>query len=321
MTACLVVPTFLLIVLYKETPNDALNLYVLSACFAVTQSLNVSWFFRGQEKILQGTIYETAIKSLSLIFVLSTLKETGHSERFLLSLCAANIIGLAGAILYFKGIIFYCRPRLTDVLKLLKRNSAFFVGHVLGTLNSLAPILLLGVLSTPTVTSNYASAEKVFRAAITALEPIRVALFLDASKVRGSVTRTTLRTIILISLLLFIVSAVSSLTIYLLADWIILLLYGEEYKGASDALRFLAWIPLVVSLNYSLSTFWVTPRKLEKYALPSLLFALSLLCLLSIQWIPKEGVTGLAQALLIAEAFMTLGIVTIFLLTARVESR
>lgn len=319
--ACLLVPTFLIIILYVKAPRDGLNLYVLATCFAVTQSLNVSWFFRGQEMILQGTIYETAIKSLSLIFVFSTLKEIGQSERFLLSLCAANIIGLASAMFYFKGVIFYSRPNFSEVFELFKRNSAFFFAHLLGSINSQAPILLLGSLSTPTITSNYASAEKVFRAAVTVLEPIRVALFLDASKVRGPVTQMTLRVIILITSLLFVLSAFSSLAIYFLADWIITLLYGAEYKKASEVLKFLAWIPLIVSINYSLATFWITPQKLEKYSLPFLFVALCLLCLLSMLWVPNEGAIGLALALLTVEAFMTLGTVAIFLLTARVKGR
>ena len=148
-----------------------------------------------------------------------------------------------------------------------------------------------------------------------------MALFLDASKVRGPVTQMTLRVIILITSLLFVLSAFSSLAIYFLADWIITLLYGAEYKKASEVLKFLAWIPLIVSINYSLATFWITPQKLEKYSLPFLFVALCLLCLLSMLWVPNEGAIGLALALLTVEAFMTLGTVAIFLLTARVKGR
>jgi O-antigen/teichoic acid export membrane protein len=93
---------------------------------------------------------------------------------------------------------------------------------------------------------------------------------------------------------------VLSVLLYLLAPWIVRLLFGSSYASSAAALQILAWaiIPYFLVSHYSLAFIAI---EVERPVLISLLAALLLLVTMLWGWAPLHGLRGAAWAVLCAE--------------------
>jgi len=86
----------------------------------------------------------------------------------------------------------------------------------------------------------------------------------------------------------------------LLADWVILILYGSDFQEAADVLRIYIWAGVFVSLGVA-SSKWLVAENLQRY----LFYRTALGALLNVGcnlWlIPIYGIKGAAFATLVAQ--------------------
>ena len=101
--------------------------------------------------------------------------------------------------------------------------------------------------------------------------------------------------------LLLLASFLFSILLYLLAEPIIGLLFGERFSSSTISLKILAWvlIPYFIVTYYSLAFVAV---EVERPALVSLMVALAVLVIFLFQWSPLYGLPGAAFAVLFAES-------------------
>ena len=94
----------------------------------------------------------------------------------------------------------------------------------------------------------------------------------------------------------------------LLADWVILILYGANFQEAADILRIYIWAGVFVTLGIA-SSKWLVAENLQRY----LFYRTSLGALLNVGcnfWlIPIYGIKGAAFATLVAQG--TVGFVSL----------
>ena len=89
-----------------------------------------------------------------------------------------------------------------------------------------------------------------------------------------------------------------------LADWLIQVLYGENFQDSAIVLKIYIWTFVFVSLGVA-SSHWLVAENLEKYALIRSL--LGAILNISLNWylIPIYGITGAAYATLITQLFVS----------------
>ena len=95
----------------------------------------------------------------------------------------------------------------------------------------------------------------------------------------------------------------------LIADWLILILYGNEFKDASDVLRIYIWAGLFVSVGVA-SSKWLVAENLAIYSFYRTTLGAILNIGCNLWLIPIYGIKGAAFATLIAQcsvSFMCLG--------------
>jgi len=101
-----------------------------------------------------------------------------------------------------------------------------------------------------------------------------------------------------------------ALPISLIADWLIHILYGIEFKEAADILRIYIWAGLFVSIGVT-SSKWLVAENLEIYSFYRTAIGAILNVGCNLWLIPIYGIKGAAFATLIAQSsasFMCLGI-------------
>ena len=86
----------------------------------------------------------------------------------------------------------------------------------------------------------------------------------------------------------------------LVADWLILILYGNEFKDAADVLRIYIWAGVFVALGVA-SSKWLVAENLETYSFYRAVFGAILNVGCNFWLIPIYGIKGAAYATLIAQ--------------------
>jgi O-antigen/teichoic acid export membrane protein len=86
----------------------------------------------------------------------------------------------------------------------------------------------------------------------------------------------------------------------LIADWLILILYGNEFEDAADVLRIYIWAGVFVALGVA-SSKWLIAENLEKYSFYRTVLGGILNVGCNFWLIPIYGIKGAAYATLIAQ--------------------
>ncbi len=107
---------------------------------------------------------------------------------------------------------------------------------------------ILGMVAGPVAVGYFALANKARLLAQSVIGPISQALFPRFSRLFQSDKALARRLLYRSTKFILFLSALSSLTLWLLAEYIIILLAGEEFKSAIVVLKLLAPLPFVISL-------------------------------------------------------------------------
>ena len=94
----------------------------------------------------------------------------------------------------------------------------------------------------------------------------------------------------------------------LLADWVILILYGTDFQEAADVLRIYIWAAVFVSLGIA-SSKWLVAENLQRYSFYRTVLGAILNVGCNLWLIPIYGIKGAAFATLVAQA--TVGFVSL----------
>ena len=129
-----------------------------------------------------------------------------------------------------------------------------------------------------------------------AVFPALARLSADQSPERDVLARRFLR--VLLALMLPVATLV-----YLYRTDIILLLYGEGFKEAIDALTILAWVIALRGFNGFLSMFSISEDLQTRLSLLKL-FAILVFVAVCVLLIPRYSYTGLAYAMVVADVFL-----------------
>ena len=99
-------------------------------------------------------------------------------------------------------------------------------------------------------------------------------------------------------------AALISMLLFLLAEPLVILLYGEEFIASSNVLQILAWMLIPFTINTYLTLSFLASNR-EKLVGRALTVSLLGLLILNLWWIPAKGPEGSAWAVLTAECIQS----------------
>ena len=171
---------------------------------------------------------------------------------------------------------------------------------------------LLGVFTTAEIVGYFAAAEKVSKAAFGLLNPIREAIFprLSHLAARGSEDAAA-RLARLGATAMIGGGAVLGLSLYAFAPFALKLLLGGKFEPAIEVLRILSVLPLLLSITYSIGFQWLLPFGKDAVINRIILAAGVMNLVLSFLLARPFGHIGMAWAVVAAEAFVAISMVTV----------
>lgn len=267
--------------------------------------LSPTWYFLGMERPhvpLWLDISSRALTMPTLVLLVS------NSDDLLTAVCIITlgqlVAGIGGIMLLLNETrVSLTTPTFANIIATLRAGTPLFLSSSAVSLYTASSSLILGFTSTREQVGYFGLAQRLVAAACSILTPFNQVLYPQASRwIRSglSETRRLIRTALLvqggIGLLL-------SISVFVAAPTLILLLFGESYVAVIPALHWLAPLPLAIAIGSVFGHLLMLPagKDVQHLVMTSLAGAINILFLFALA---DSGALGAAMALLAAECFV-----------------
>lgn len=276
------------------------GLFLLSVCF------DINWFYFGIEKF-KLTIFRNLIiklSSLALIFIFVKTRYDLPIYTFI----------MAGATLFSQLCLAVILPRYVVFVRISIKD---ITSHIKGVLVLFIPVLafgiykvmdktMLGTLSNVTELGFYENAEKLLNiplAVVTALGTVMLPRMSYLVSVNDNGYRATIEKSMTLAMKM---STVMCCGLILIANEVVVVLFGTEFLGSAGILKLLAITLLASAWANVIRTQYLIPLKKDRTYIFSTLWAAVLNFILNAIFIKKLGGVGACIGTIAAEYFVAL---------------
>lgn len=289
--------------------SQNIDLYIYTFLVNIGIVLMPSWLFQGMEKLNYLAIFNFVIKVIFTILIFSLVKEDRDYIFIPLSTAIGQIV--IGAISFYWAIkSFNLKPyfaKLKDVLGALKEGLPIFASTVAVTLYTTTNLVVLGFMESDATVGFYAASSKLVIIFISAvMVPVGLTLFPYIGKKLNESFSDGMNAIRRATLLTGGITLVISIALFFTAEYIIMIIYGPQFKEAASSLKVLSFLPFIIGLNNIFGTQGLLNLKSDKaFLIVTTIGAVGSITL-NFTLVPLLAEKGTAIAWIITEAFITI---------------
>lgn len=270
---------------------------------AIAQGLNPIWYFQGVERLRLTAAAEITGRVTTVILILLLVK--GESDGWIvLALQAGTGVAGVGALLFIMlRAARPHRPRWRASLAALRRGIYVFVSQAATGIYSRANAFVLGLLVTPVQVAAFAAPEKLTQASTRLLFPVSqagyprlVAAFAARDEIAARRLFLRLGAVIVATALLL------GAGLFAAAEPLVVLVFGDDYRGAVPVLRILAVGLPLVSISHVMATMWLLPQGSDRTNTAIVVGVGVCNLVLALALAPAYGAKGMAWAVVITQA-------------------
>jgi PST family polysaccharide transporter len=284
------------------------RLFLAALFYGVAQGVAPIWFFQGLERMTTSAGLEIGGKVLSVACVFAVAHTPADDWKVVLVQALPSAVTATAGILMIHRVVGIQVPRAAEVHAALQRGWPLFLFRSGLGLYGLANAFVLGLFAPATQVGFYASAEKISKSSSGLLSPLREAIFPRLSNLARHSPSDARRLASLGSWLGTIAGLLVSVTLYVLAPFIIRILMGRGFEASVAVLRILSVLPLVIAITESVGLQWLLPQGRDLSVTWIICAGGALNIALSIVLAPRFGHIGMAWAVVTAETFVALRI-------------
>ena len=257
--------TTAVVLLTDRLRPDAL-LYAAAFSTAIGTALFPIWFLQGLERLQVVAVLQLLTRTLALLPIFLFIQQPQDAVWVLLIQGSGAILGGILALYWMQreSLIIWRVPTWQDTIGALREGGALFGSRAAISLYTTLVPLVLGWIAGPVALAYFNLADKLRSAAQSLLSPLSQALFPRMSHLVQSNGHAAYALIQRSALGVLIVAGSASAALWVLADWLVLLLGGRDFTPAADVLRWLAPLPLVIGLSNILGVQIMLPHGLNR---------------------------------------------------------
>jgi PST family polysaccharide transporter len=284
------------------------QLYLYGFLWVLGQSLLVSWFFQGVEKMKYITIYTLLARLLFVALVFAFIRQRSDNRFFILFMGAGSLVAGISSILQAIRLckLPIVRPLWRDIVHELKEGWPVMLSNI--SINTFLSInvFILRLFTNDLIAGYYSVAEKIFLA--TRQVPVMfsqviyppICQLLQKGK---NATRPFFRSVYVPFLLLMLIVCI---LLFSFSPFIVSFFLGANSGNAALLLRLFCLGPIIVCLHVPASQLLMAANYKKSY-LRVLTggTALNIMCNLSL--VPVWGPVGTTISVLLTELFITAG--------------
>ncbi|KTR06923.1 hypothetical protein NS365_05690 [Aureimonas ureilytica] len=309
----------LLLVLIETVPffADAAPFYAWGLVVIAGTALFPNWLLQGLERMKAFSAIQIGGRILTLVLIILLVHAPDDAPLIIAIQGTVSLVAgfVSVWLLHRDGILIWSRPSARDIFEEIKEGSAIFLSTTaIGIYVNLTPVIL-GFLAGPVAVGQFALADRIRQAAQSVLQPVSTALFPRISRLVASDPRSAAPLLKISGIGLVVISTGITGALWVLAPQFVVLIGGQQFAAAAEVLRWLAFLPVVMSFSTFLGLQILLPNKRTK-AFNTILVSGGILSLVIIAPLIKTfGPEGAAMTLLIVEGFVSLSMVIYVLKT------
>lgn len=232
--------------------NDIdITLYSVVYLMVIGNVIFPIWFFQGIQQMRYITIVNIIGRFLSVVCIFYFVK--APSDYILAGLFQAIVPLIAGIcswiILWKKYREVFILPKFQSVKQIFIDAWEIFTSTIAINLYTASNIVFLGLLTNNTIVGYFSGAQKIINNINGLISPITQAIYPYVSKLANNSKVDTLNFLRKVVLVLGGGNFISSVLIFIFAEWIVKILLGEGYEQSVLLLRILAFLPFIISLS------------------------------------------------------------------------
>lgn len=283
-----------------------LFIYTYIACFSLVITPN--WLYQGMQELHQMAIFNFISK---LVFTVSLLLFIKQREDYiiqpLLTSLSQVFVGVGSFIWAIKKYKIKIYPvALNKVFELLWTEKMIFFSMIVVTLYTTTNTIVLGFVQSTIDVAYYTAGWKLIMIIQTFVSlPLRLSLFPFIGESFGRSQNEGVSKVKQITPFITIFTTLAGIGIYILAPWLIQLLYGSEFTQATVVLRILCFVPMVLALGDLFGIQTMINLKMDKAFFRITLFGSVIGLALNYSLSKEMGAVGTSWAWLLTEIFIT----------------
>jgi len=299
----------ILLIFFVPIFHEHFTLYLLGFVYVVGQSLLVSWFFQGMEKMQYITAITLFARIIFVALVFIFIRQKNDYVYFLFFLGLGNI--LAGVLSIYLAIRIFklkqVRVRRSDVKNELKEGWQITTSNLSINTYLYTNIFILRLFTNDLVVGYYSIAEKIFFAVRQVLGIFSQVIYPRICQLTDTAKKELphfFRSVYLPFLFLIFGSCA---VLFLFSPSIVGLFLPHPPKLAVLLLQMLSFVPLIVCLNIPAYQLLLAFNKKKAY---SVVLGLGTIVniIANISLCPQWGATGTVISIILTELFITIGL-------------
>lgn len=295
------------VVLATDRLRPDAPLYAAAFTTVVATALFPIWFLQGLERLEVVAALQLITSSLALIPIFLLVRQPSDAMWVLIIQgCAGMLAGILSLWwMHRQSIVAWNRPHWQDIRAALHEGGALFGSRAsISLYTTLAP-LVLGWVAGPVALAYFNLADKLRSAAQSLLTPLSQALFPRMSHLVGHDGDAAYVLIKRSAFAVVVIAGISSVSLWVFSDWLVLFLGGSDFAPAAQVLRWLAPLPLVLGLSNVMGVQIMLPHGLNR-AFNTILASAAVISLLLIRPMAQyHSALGVAQTVLLIELWVT----------------
>ncbi len=306
VVALLVVTVSLIASRFVPILHQDLRLFLGVLFLGIIQAFNLTWYFRGIQRIKLAAGMEVVAKGLSAILVVIVITSPADFWKYFYAFGVSQLVVLIWAFWYVSKTIRLCIPTFSGGVRALRGGGFIFLLHSIGSVFTASNVFLLGLLAPPQIVGYFAGSERIVRFLASVMDPVRHAMFPRLSFLVTENRQEARRQVKLILAITGIFGIVLGGLVYLFAPILVSIIFGSDFLPAIDSLRFLALLIPILTLNAGLGFLWMLPRGFERACIIILFSALLINIVLALLFVPLWQHIGMAISLVASELFIVI---------------
>lgn len=283
------------------------EIFVLSFGMVVGQVLFPVWFFQGMEKMKYITILNIFAKLLFTVAIFVFVKEQADYWKVpLLNSLGFILAGVLALWIIFRDFkIGFIIPSKSSIKQQLIEGWHIFISTVAISLYTISNAFILGLFTNSTIVGYYSAAEKIIKAVQGLLGPVSQTIYPYVSRLVNQSKGTAIMFIKKITILIGSITFILSLGIFIFANLIVKILFGNQYIESVIILRIMSFLPFIIALSNIFGIQTMLTFGYKKAFSRILILASVMNVILSIILIPIYQANGTAFSVLSSEIFVT----------------
>ncbi len=297
--------TLLFVALVFMVPRfkQEITLFLFASTYIFMSGLSLNWFFQGVERMTHIAVSQSIAKILWAMLVILLIRTREDYAILPLTYFLSDIAGKLYLIYkMFSGWnITLRKPILSEIKKVAKYSFPLFVSNISIKIYTGINTVLLGFLTNNQIVGYYSLAEKITKALLGVQSQISVVFYPHISARMQESWKETSRSIkkgatavMLLAIPLFLLN-------FTFSHQIILLIGGKGFLPASNTLKILSFLFVVVGLSNIFGIQILLPMGKRKEFMKATLFSIAIITALDIVLIPPLKQNGAAISFLVSE--------------------